>query len=297
VNSFNIRYHEVLNEYLLNVRDKVQISFELFPPKNEISCENLLQLVDKLKLFNPIFFSVTCGAFLGKKDNTYNISKKVYQRTGIETVPHLTCINLKREELINVAHKYWENGFRHILALRGDVEDFNSKPNMYAVDLVKLLKSVANFNISVAAYPEIHPESFDAHSDLINLKKKIDAGANRAITQFFFNIDCFLRFRDLCVHNGITIDIIPGIFPIVNFRQLCNFVKTSNVTIPRWIFNMFDGLDDNIEMREILGASITMDIVKVLYKEGIRNFHFYTMNKFKIVASACHILGMASNVL
>ncbi|XBC44416.1 MAG: methylenetetrahydrofolate reductase [Buchnera aphidicola (Schlechtendalia peitan)] len=288
---FNTRYHELLNEYLANVCDKVNISFELFPPKDDILQENFWRVVDKLKLLNPIFFSVTCGAFLGEKNRTYDVSHAVYQRTKVETVPHLTCIDLKSEELKNIARKYWDNGMRHILALRGDVKDCNIKSYVYAIDLIKLLKSIADFNISVAAYPEVHPEAYNAYSDLVNLKKKIDAGANRAITQFFFSVDHFLRFRDICIRNGITIDIVPGIFPITNFRQLCNFSKMSNVKIPHWIHYMFRGLENDLETSKFLGASIAIDIVKVLYKEGVRNFHFYTMNKLEIVAFICHVLG------
>ncbi|XBC41827.1 MAG: methylenetetrahydrofolate reductase [Buchnera aphidicola (Kaburagia rhusicola rhusicola)] len=288
----NSRYYEVLNEYLVNFHGKISVSFELFPPKNQTAQKTLWNTINQLKFLHPVFFTVTCGAFLGERNRTYDVANEVKNQTGIETVPHLTCAGLTKDELVIIAKKYWDGGFHHILALRGDIENYKDQSKMYAVDLIKLLKSIADFDISVAAYPEVHPEACNAHFDLVNLKKKIDAGANRAITQFFFSVDHFLRFRDLCVKNGITIDIIPGIFPIINFRQLCNFSKISNVTIPKWIYHMFDGLENNFEISKIIGASITIDIVKVLYKEGIRNFHFYTLNKSEIVISVCHILGL-----
>ncbi|XBC40801.1 MAG: methylenetetrahydrofolate reductase [Buchnera aphidicola (Nurudea yanoniella)] len=289
---FDIHYHEILNEYLVNVREKINISFELFPPKDQISRKNLLKTVQKLKCLNPSFFSVTCGAFFGTRNNTYDISNELKNQIDVEVVPHLTCSNITKEKLIEIANKYWNNGFRHILALRGDIKNFQEKSTMYAVDLIKLLKRIANFDISVAAYPEIHPESSNMQMDIINLKKKIDAGANRAITQFFFSVTHFLKFRDLCMRNGITINIIPGIFPIFNFEQLCRFSKMSNVKIPIWIHHMFDGLEGNFKKSEIIGTSIAIDIVKVLYKEGIRDFHFYTLNRSDMVISICHVLGI-----
>ncbi|XBC37714.1 MAG: methylenetetrahydrofolate reductase [Buchnera aphidicola (Meitanaphis microgallis)] len=292
MNSFNTCYYEMLNENLVDFSSKINVSFELFPPKNEMSQNNLWNVIGQLKLLNPVFFSVTCGAFLGERNCTYNIAKVVKKQTNVETVPHLTCADLTKEVLEKIAKKYWNNGFRHIIALRGDVKNCERQPKMYAVDLIKLLKGIADFDISVAAYPEVHPEACNAHVDLINLKKKIDAGANRAITQFFFSVNHFLRFRDLCVRHGITIDIIPGIFPIINFNQLCNFSKMSNVTIPNWIHHMFKGLDNNFEISKIIGASIAIDIVKILYKEGVRNFHFYTLNKAEVVISICHVLGI-----
>ncbi|XBC39280.1 MAG: methylenetetrahydrofolate reductase [Buchnera aphidicola (Nurudea shiraii)] len=287
----DIHCYEVLNEYLVNVREKINVSFELFPPKDLISRKKLFKTVNKLKLLHPVFFSVTCGAFFETRNNTYNIANEIKNQTNIETVPHLTCSNMTKDELVEIAKKYWNSGFRSILALRGDFKNFEKKTVMYAVDLIKILKCVANFNILVAAYPELHPESRSAEVDLINLKRKIDAGANCAITQFFFSTTHFLKFRDLCVRSGITIDIIPGIFPIFNFKQLCNFSKMSNVTIPTWIYHMFNGLENDLKRSEIIGTSIAIDMVKVLYKEGIRNFHFYALNKSNMVISICHILG------
>ncbi|XBC38231.1 MAG: methylenetetrahydrofolate reductase [Buchnera aphidicola (Floraphis choui)] len=288
-------YHEILNEYLVNFHEKVDISFELFPPKNQIIQSNFWNTVNQLKLLNPIFFSVTCGAFSGEKNRTYDVVREVQNNTKIETAPHLTCIDFTKEELKQIAKTYWNNGIRHIVALRGDIKSSKDKPKMYASDLVKLLKDVANFDISVAAYPEVHPESRSANDDLISLKTKIDCGANRAITQFFFSVNHFLKFRDLCVSNGITIDIVPGIFPIINFKQLCHFSKMSNVVIPNWIYHMFDGLEDDYETIKIIGASIAMDIVKVLYKEGVRKFHFYTLNKSELVIPICRVLGIRVN--
>ncbi|AAO26786.1 5,10-methylenetetrahydrofolate reductase [Buchnera aphidicola str. Bp (Baizongia pistaciae)] len=284
-------YHETLNQHLMNICEKVNISFEFFPPNNILSEKNLWQVIDKLKLLTPKFFSVTHGTNSKIRATcTSNIVKKIKKYTGIETVPHLTCINSTEEELKVIAKTYWDSGIRHILALRGDIFNTNCKPKIYAVDLIKLLKSIANFEISVAAYPEVHPEAVNAKYDIINLKRKVEAGATRAITQFFFNIDCFLRFRDLCVKNNITIDIVPGIFPISNFKQLLKFSSVSNVSIPKWLCCMFHGLDNDLNTSRIIGSSIAIDMVKVLYSEGIRSFHFYTLNKSEISFAICKIL-------
>ena len=285
-------YHETLNQYLMDFREKIDISFEFFPPSKTTLQTNLWNTIDKLKLLKPKFFSVTCGANFGVQTNTYDVVRKIKDSTGIDTVPHMTCINMTKDELIRTSKTYWNNGIRHILALRGDVPNFHSKPVMYAVDLINLLKSVADFDISVAVYPEMHPESTSIECEIINLKKKIEAGATRAITQFFFSVNHFLRFRDLCVKNNITIDIIPGIFPIVNFKQLCKFSDISNVNLPKWLRHMFFGLENDIDTSRIIGVNIAIDMVKVLYSEGVRSFHFYTLNRSESSYAACHILGI-----
>ena len=180
----------------------------------------------------------------------------------------------------------------HIVALRGDLPDQSQKPEMYAADLVELLKNEADFDISVAAYPEVHPEAKSAQADLLNLKRKIDAGANRAITQFFFDVESYLRFRDRCVAAGIEAEIIPGILPVSNFQQAAKFSKMTQVKIPSWMRNQFEGLDDDPVTRQMLGASIAIDMVRVLSREGVKDFHFYTLNRSELTYALCHTLGV-----
>lgn len=196
------------------------------------------------------------------------------------------------DELRTIARDYWNNGIRHIVALRGDLPPGSGKPEMYASDLVTLLKEVADFDISVAAYPEVHPEAKSAQADLLNLKRKVDAGANRAITQFFFDVESYLRFRDRCVSAGIDVEIIPGILPVSNFKQAKKFADMTNVRIPAWMAQMFDGLDDDAETRKLVGANIAMDMVKILSREGVKDFHFYTLNRAEMSYAICHTLGV-----
>ncbi|SPZ24336.1 5,10-methylenetetrahydrofolate reductase [Providencia rettgeri] len=254
--------------------------------------QTLWKSIDRLKNLKPQFVSVTYGANSGERDRTHSIIKDIKDKTGLIAAPHLTCIDASPEELKAIARDYWNNGIRHIVALRGDLPDNSRKPDMYAVDLVELLKSEADFDISVAAYPEVHPEAKSAQADLISLKKKIDAGANRAITQFFFDVESYLRFRDRCVATGIDVEIVPGILPVSNFRQLERFAKLTNVRIPAWMSKMYEGLDDDPESRNLVGASIAMDMVKILSREGVKDFHFYTLNRSELTYAICHTLGV-----
>ncbi|VTP78501.1 5,10-methylenetetrahydrofolate reductase [Proteus vulgaris] len=235
---------------------------------------------------------MTYGANSGERDRTHSIIKGIKERTGLEAAPHLTCIDASREELQHIAQDYWQSGIRHIVALRGDLPDNTQKPEMYATDLVHLLKGVGDFDISVAAYPEVHPEAKSAQADLINLKRKVDAGADRAITQFFFDVESYLRFRDRCVSTGIDVEIVPGILPVTNFKQLKRFAGLTNVKIPGWMNKMFDGLDNDPETRSLVGASIAIDMVKILSREGVKDFHFYTLNRSELTYAICHTLGV-----
>ncbi|MCT8574871.1 methylenetetrahydrofolate reductase, partial [Glaesserella parasuis] len=216
----------------------------------------------------------------------------IQQETGIVAAPHLTGIDATPDELRAIAKDYWDSGIRHIVALRGDEPTGYAKKPFYASDLVKLLKEVADFEISVAAYPEVHPEAKSAQSDLLYLKQKIDAGASRAITQFFFDIDSYLRFRDRCATVGIDVEIVPGILPVSNFKQLEKMAKITNVKIPSWMAKMYQGLDDDQTTRNLVGASIAMDMVKILSKEGVKDFHFYTLNRSELSYAICHTLGV-----
>ena len=289
---FHANQREALNQSLAEVHGQINVSFEFFPPRTSEMEQTLWNSIDRLSSLKPKFVSVTYGANSGERDRTQSIIKGIKDRTGLEAVPHLTCIDATRDELRAIAKDYWDNGIRHIVALRGDLPPGSGKPDMYAADLVTLLKEVADFDISVAAYPEVHPEAKSAQADLLNLRRKVEAGANRAITQFFFDVESYLRFRDRCASTGIDVEIIPGILPVTNFKQAKKFADMTNVRIPAWMSQMFEGLDDDAETRKLVGASIAMDMVKILSREGVKDFHFYTLNRAEMSYAICHTLGV-----
>ena len=289
---FHANQREALNQSLAEVQGQINVSFEFFPPRTSEMEQTLWNSIDRLSNLKPKFVSVTYGANSGERDRTHSIIKGIKDRTGLEAAPHLTCIDATPDELRTIARDYWNNGIRHIVALRGDLPPGSGKPEMYASDLVTLLKEVADFDISVAAYPEVHPEAKSAQADLLNLRRKVDAGANRAITQFFFDVESYLRFRDRCVSAGIDVEIIPGILPVSNFKQAKKFADMTNVRIPAWMAQMFDGLDDDAETRKLVGANIAMDMVKILSREGVKDFHFYTLNRAEMSYAICHTLGV-----
>ncbi|HBJ0786406.1 TPA: methylenetetrahydrofolate reductase [Escherichia coli] len=289
---FHASQRDALNQSLAEVQGQINVSFEFFPPRTSEMEQTLWNSIDRLSSLKPKFVSVTYGANSGERDRTHSIIKGIKDRTGLEAAPHLTCIDATPDELRTIARDYWNNGIRHIVALRGDLPPGSGKPEMYASDLVTLLKEVADFDISVAAYPEVHPEAKSAQADLLNLKRKVDAGANRAITQFFFDVGSYLRFRDRCVSAGIDVEIIPGILPVSNFKQAKKFADMTNVRIPAWMAQMFDGLDDDAETRKLVGANIAMDMVKILSREGVKDFHFYTLNRAEMSYAICHTLGV-----
>ncbi|WP_248900255.1 methylenetetrahydrofolate reductase [Escherichia fergusonii] len=289
---FHASQRDALNQSLAEVQGQINVSFEFFPPRTSEKEQTLWNSIDRLSSLKPKFVSVTYGANSGERDRTHSIIKGIKDRTGLEAAPHLTCIDATPDELRTIARDYWNNGIRHIVALRGDLPPGSGKPEMYASDLVTLLKEVADFDISVAAYPEVHPEAKSAQADLLNLKRKVDAGANRAITQFFFDVESYLRFRDRCVSAGIDVEIIPGILPVSNFKQAKKFADMTNVRIPAWMAQMFDGLDDDAETRKLVGANIAMDMVKILSREGVKDFHFYTLNRAEMSYAICHTLGV-----
>ncbi|ENT5506954.1 TPA: methylenetetrahydrofolate reductase [Escherichia coli] len=292
MNFFHASQRDALNQSLAEVQGQINVSFEFFPPRTSEMEQTLWNSIDRLSSLKPKFVSVTYGANSGERDRTHSIIKGIKDRTGLEAAPHLTCIDATPDELRTIARDYWNNGIRHIVALRGDLPPGSGKPEMYASDLVTLLKEVADFDISVAAYPEVHPEAKSAQADLLNLKRKVDAGANRAITQFFFDVESYLRFRDRCVSAGIDVEIIPGILPVSNFKQAKKFADMTNVRIPAWMAQMFDGLDDDAETRKLVGANIAMDMVKILSREGVKDFHFYTLNRAEMSYAICHTLGV-----
>lgn len=283
---------ESINNNLLDIKGKIDVSFEFFPPNSEEMETTLWNSIERLTPLNPKFVSVTYGAGSGTRDRTHDVIKRIQSETNLATAAHLTCIDATEQELQGIARDYWEHGVRHIVALRGDLPNNSTKPHMYASDLVSLLKGVADFDISVAAYPEVHPDARNAQADLINLKRKIDAGADRAITQFFFDVETYLRFRDRCAAAGIEAEIVPGILPVTNFKTLKRFAGLTNVNVPAWLHDAFDGLDNDPTSRNLVGASIAMDMVKVLSKEGVTDFHFYTLNRSELTYALCHLLGV-----
>lgn len=289
---FHASQHDALNQSLAELQGRIQVSFEFFPPRTPEMEQTLWQSIDRLSTLKPAFISVTYGANSGERDRTHSVIKGIKERTGLEAAPHLTCVDASREALHAIARDYWQSGIRHIVALRGDLAAGAGRPEMYASDLVALLREVADFDISVAAYPEVHPEAKSAQADLLNLKRKIDAGANRAITQFFFDVESYLRFRDRCAAAGIEAEIVPGILPVSNFGQLQRFAALTNVRVPQWMMAMFDGLENDVETRKLVGANIAMDMVKLLCREGVKDFHFYTLNRAELSYAICHTLGV-----
>ena len=283
---------DVLNQSISELKD-IEVSFEFFPPKTDKMAQTLWKSVHRLAPLKPSFMSVTYGANSGERDRTHEIVKEIQTQTGISAAPHLTCIDASREELEQIAKDYWDNGIRRIVALRGDIPPNMTESVSYAADLVSLLKSVADFDISVAAYPETHPDAPNPQFDLLNLKRKAEAGASQAITQFFFDTSVFLRFRDRAAAAGIDIDLVPGILPVTNYQTLIKFAGFTNVHVPNWLHTMYSGLaEEDQTTRNLLGASIAMDMVKVLAKEGVRHFHFYTLNRSELSYAICHILGV-----
>ena len=271
----------------------LNISFEFFPAKDEVGHENLWGSLKKLEQFSPKFFSVTFGAGGGERDKTDFLVKKIHNKSNTPVAGHLTCVDMSKDEINSIALDWLSNGINKVVALRGDVRKKNSKytphKNGYtnAADMINGLKKLGNFQIAVAGYPEKHPDSENETKDLENLKNKADQGADKIITQFFFNDEKFLKFRDKAIAMGIKIPIIPGILPIDNFEKIKNFSKKCATSIPTWVEEEFAGLENDIEIQKIVGASIACDLVKKLQSEGINEFHFYTLNKYELSYAVC----------
>lgn len=281
-----------------NNNDNVQVSFEFFPPNSEKMNETLWQSIERLAVLAPRFVSVTYGADGSTRERTHDAVARIADETSLTAAPHLTCIGAERGEIDAIAREYWDMGVRNLVALRGDppkdAGNYKPHPNgyEYATDLVAGLKKIANFDISVAAYPEVHPEASNAIADLDNLRRKLDAGATRAITQFFFDVDLFLRFRDLCAAAGIESSVVPGILPITRFPQLTRFAEQCGASVPDWLCERFVGLDDDAETRQMIAASVAIEQVQRLQAEGINEFHFYTLNRAELTFAICHALGV-----
>ncbi len=283
---------------MANSKNNVDVSFEFFPPHDEQMEERLWRSVERLAELGPRFVSVTYGADGSTRERTHAAVARIVSETDLTVAPHLTCIGASRGEIDDVAAHYWDMGVRHLVALRGDAppngDSYVAHPDgyPYAEDMVAGLKKVADFDISVAAYPEVHPEAPDPLFDLDNLKRKLDAGASRAITQFFFDVDVFLRFRDLATAAGIDSTIVPGILPITRFPQLERFAERCGASVPAWLRERFAGLDDDFETRQMIAASVAIEQVHKLQAEGISEFHFYTLNRSELTFAICHALGV-----
>jgi methylenetetrahydrofolate reductase (NADPH) len=276
----------------------IDVSFEFFPPGDADMEATLWKSVERLAPLSPRFVSVTYGADGSTRERTHKVITRIQGETPLTGAPHLTCVDAPRGEVLDIARRYWDQGIRHLVALRGDpargATGYVPHPQgfAYAADLVAGLKSVAPFDISVAAYPEMHPEAPSPQFDLDNLKRKIDAGASRAITQFFYDVELFLRFRDRCERAHIDVPIVPGILPITRFPQVLKFAARCGATIPDWLQYRFHGLDDDADTRRLIAASVAIQQVQALTHEGVREFHFYTLNRAELTYAICHAIGV-----
>jgi len=279
-------------------RGDIQVSFEFFPPKTEKMEQTLWESIKTLEPLHPRFVSVTYGAGGSTRERTHATVERILNETQLIPAAHLTCVGATREEVDEVARAYWDAGVRHLVALRGDPPEpgtpFAPHPGGYAnaAKLVAGLKQIASFDISVAAYPECHPDSDSVAADLENLKRKVDSGADRAITQFFFSPDCFLRFQDAVAAAGMDIEIVPGILPVSNVAQARRFAETCGATIPSWLNGLFEGLDDLPAARQLIAATVAAELAGQLYAGGVRHFHFYTLNRAELSYAICHLLGV-----
>jgi methylenetetrahydrofolate reductase (NADPH) len=289
---------EHIGSTLRGLKRPVQVSFEFFPPGDAHMEQTLWQSVQRLAPLQPRFVSVTYGADGSTRERTHKVVSRVQRETSLTAAPHLTCVGATREEVLDIARSYWQQGIRHMVALRGDPPQGATRyqPHAggfaFAADLVRGLKTVGDFDISVAAYPEKHPEAESAESDLKCLAQKIDAGAQRAITQFFFDTDAFLRFRDRCHAAGIRASLVPGILPITRFPQMLRFAARCGASIPGWLAERFAGLEDDADTRRLLAAAFAIGQVETLARHGVEEFHFYTLNRADLTYAICHALGV-----
>ncbi len=276
----------------------LHVSFEFFPPHDAAMEATLWRSLERLAPLAPRFVSVTYGADGSTRARTHEVVTRIQQGTTLTGAPHLTCIGASRGEILDIARGYWDEGIRHLVALRGDPpqEQGGYQPHPdgfpHAAELVAALRALAPFDISVAAYPEVHPEAHSAAADLDNLKRKLDAGATRAITQFFYDSQVFLRFRDRCAAAGVSAPIVPGILPVTRLPQVQRFAQRCGASIPPWLIERFAGLDDDHETRLTVAASVAIEQVQELRRHGVREFHFYTLNRAALTYAICHALGL-----
>lgn len=275
------------------------ISFEFFPPKNEAMAQSLWESVQRLAPLSPRFVSVTYGAGGSTRERTHQTVKRILDETSLKPAAHLTCVAATKAETDEIIRDYWDMGVRHIVALRGDPvtglgTPFVAHPEGYqsSADLVAGIRKIGDFEIAVSAYPEKHPDSPSIEAELDLLKRKVDAGATRAITQFFFDNDHYFRYLERVRKAGIEIEIVPGILPVQNFKSAANFAQRTGADVPAWLARRFEGLDDDVETRRLVAAAVAVEQVYDLLDRGVSEFHFYTMNKADLVFAICHMLGM-----
>lgn len=276
-----------------------RVSFEFFPPKTPEAEASLWKTVERLAPLNPEFVSITYGADGSTRERTHQVIESLLTNTNLKPVPHLTCVGAPQEEIDSIAHEYWNMGVRQIFALRGDPEggaeaDYVPHPHgyAYASDLVQGLLEKHPFELFIAAYPETHPQAISADADLENLKRKVDAGGHRAITQFFFDNEIFLRFRDRVAAAQIDVELIPGILPVTNFNTLVRFAGACGASIPQSLSTLFEGLDEDPTTRQLIAAHAAVSQAEDLGREGVEDFHFYTLNRADLSFAVCHALGV-----
>lgn len=275
----------------------IRVSFEFFPPKTDALMAQLWDVVQTLAPLRPEFVSVTYGAGGSTRDRTHDTVARIIREARLPAAAHLTCVDASKAEIRAVAEAYWEAGVRHIVALRGDMGapgvPFTPHPDGYAnaAELVAGLKDIAPFDVSVAAYPECHPDSPDVEADIDNLKRKLDAGASRAISQFFFEPETFFRFQDKLAAAGIDAPVLPGILPVSNFAQTRKFAAACGAVLPAWMESLFAGLDTHPASRQLVAATVSAEFCRRLYAGGVRDFHFYTLNRAELSYAICHLLG------
>ena len=283
---------------LAQIKSGLAVSFEFFPPKTPAMEETLWRSIERLAPIGPRFVSVTYGAGGGTRERTHSTVKRVLDESSLTPAAHLTCVAATRDQVDAVARRYHDEGVRHIVALRGDPPDgnahFAAHPDGYrnAADLVAGLKRVADFELTVGAYPEVHPDAVSPEADLDNLKRKLDAGASRAITQFFFDSDVYFRFLDRARRAGISAPIIPGILPVTNFAAVERFAASCGASVPRWMAELFEGLDDAPDTRQLVAATVAAEQCLQLKRQGVTEFHFYTLNRAELTVAICHRLGL-----
>lgn len=274
-------------------------SFEFFPPKSAEMETSLWEAIQRLAPLRPHFVSVTYGAGGTTRERTHATVSRLVKETNLKPAAHLTCVGASRGEIDDVARAYLDAGVRHIVALRGDPPSgidaaYVAHPQGYQTtpELIAGLKKIGDFEITVSAYPEKHPQSPDLLHDIELLRRKVDAGASRAITQFFFDNSLFYRYRDLAAAAGITIPIVPGVVPVQNFKQTAGFAKRTGAGVPDWLAERFEGLDDDLATRRLVAAAVAAEQVLDLIDHGVEDLHFYTMNKADLVYAVCHLIGM-----
>ncbi|OWK31148.1 methylenetetrahydrofolate reductase [NAD(P)H] [Sphingomonas dokdonensis] len=298
INQLEEARHALEAPLFADVAGDIDVSFEFFPPKTEAMDATLWQSIATLAPLGPRFVSVTYGAGGTTRERTHATVARIARETNVPAAAHLTCVEATRDEIDAVAEEYWAAGVRHIVALRGDPpragERYAAHPGGYenAAALVEGLRRLHPFEISVACYPECHPDSNDAVADLDNLKRKIDAGATRAISQFFFSPDVFFRYRDAVAAAGLDAEIVPGVMPVSNFAAVQRMSAMCGTEVPAWMGRLFNGLDDLPAARQLVSATLAAELCRKLYAGGVKQFHFYTLNRAELSFAICHLLGV-----